>query len=76
MVERLDYPAKHWRDRADEAYVLADRAATPELRESWLHVAESYEILAKAAQVMERSGVMVQGSEREAEGTRARFETG
>lgn len=71
MVERLDYPAKHWRDRAHEAYALADRALTPELRQSWLHVAESYETLARAVEAIKRSGVMAMRKESAAEGTGA-----
>lgn len=71
MTERADYPAKHWRDRADEAYALADRAATPELRQSWLHVAESYDVLAKSVQTIERSGVIAASEASKAEETEA-----
>ena len=43
MPDAGDYPAKHWRMRAEEAHALADRAVADEVKDSWLRVAESYE---------------------------------
>lgn len=75
MPGRGDYPAKHWRMRAEEAYTMADRAVTPAARESWLRVAESYESLAGAAEWRERFAHFLRGS-RDAEGTEGREQTG
>jgi cell division protease FtsH len=41
---------KHWRDRADEARVLASQLADPDSRQRVLGIAESYEYLARKAE--------------------------
>ena len=43
----LPYDARHWRDRAEEARLLAEQMSNPSAREAMLQVAESYERLAK-----------------------------
>jgi hypothetical protein len=72
MPDAGDYPAKHWRMRAEEAHALADRAVADEVKDSWLRVAESYEALARAAEQRER---FARGN-RHAGGTEGRKETG
>ena len=38
----LFYNAQYWRDRADEALVIADTLTTPEAREPLLDIARAY----------------------------------
>ena len=54
-TQRLDLPASHWSKRAEEARLLADRAATEEIRLSWIRVAEKYEMLARQAEARARA---------------------
>jgi hypothetical protein len=41
----------HWRDRAKEARALADQITDPEAKQAMVAVAESYEKIAKRAEI-------------------------
>lgn len=46
----LLYDAQYWRDRADEALVIADTLTTAEAREALLDIARAYERLVAMAE--------------------------
>jgi cell division protease FtsH len=48
--KRADNP-KHWRDRADEARIVAAELADPDSKQRMLGIAESYECLARRAEL-------------------------
>ena len=49
----IDDPT-HWHDYANELRKMVQRVSDPELRQSLLHVAECYEVLARRAERLAR----------------------
>jgi hypothetical protein len=49
-------PAKHWRDKAEEARTMADNMTTADSQQILLRIAEDYDNLARLAEKYQAAG--------------------